>query len=123
MLLDLPAERLALLRSLRASKRLFLLSNTNVIHVEAFEHEARSAHGVSGLADFFEAAYYSCDVGMRKPEGRIFRMVLESNGLDPSETIFIDDSPQHIEGARLAGLNAYHLTGGETLPDLLGQRS
>jgi len=123
MLLDLPTERLALLQMLSESKRIFLLSNTNTIHVHAFEQQVRTQHGISKLTGLFEAAYYSCDVGMRKPEERIFRMVTETNGLVPSETLFIDDSPQHIEGARKTGLNAYHLTGGETVLDLFGQRS
>lgn len=123
MLLDLPTERLTLLRALGASKRIFLLSNTNAIHVSAFEQQVLAQHGINGLAGLFEAAYYSCDVGMRKPEERIFRMVTDTNGLLPSETLFIDDSPQHVEGARKAGLHAYHLTGGETVLDILGQRS
>jgi glucose-1-phosphatase len=123
MLLDLPTERLTLLRALGASKRIFLLSNTNAIHVSAFEQQVLAQHGINGLARLFEAAYYSCDVGMRKPEERIFRMVTDTNGLLPSETLFIDDSPQHVEGARKAGLHAYHLTGGETVLDILGQRS
>jgi glucose-1-phosphatase len=123
MLLDLPTERLTLLQALGASKRIFLLSNTNAIHVSAFEQQVQAQHGINGLAGLFEAAYYSCDVGMRKPEKRIFQMVTEENGLIPSETLFIDDSPQHVEGARNAGLHAYHLTGGETVLNILGQRS
>ena len=57
---------------------------------------------------------------MRKPESRIFHHVLEEEGFDPSETLFIDDSPQHIEGARKVGLHTYHLRAdqGETILDL-----
>lgn len=123
MLLDLPSERLTLLQSLQAQKHIFLLSNTNRIHVEAFERDIESVHGPRALTSCFEQAYYSCDVGMRKPEERIFRMVVESHGLSPNETLFIDDSPQHIEGAKKAGLHAYHLTGGETIIDLFGHLS
>lgn len=123
MLLDLPSERLTLLQSLQAQKRIFLLSNTNRIHVEAFERDIDSLQGPRALTSCFEQTYYSCDVGMRKPEERIFRMVVESHGLSPNETLFIDDSPQHIEGAKKAGLNAYHLTGGETIIDLFAHLS
>ena len=45
---------------------------------------------------------------MRKPEARIFEFVLKEQGYDPSETIFIDDSPQHIEDPKV-GLSTYHL--------------
>lgn len=123
MLLDLPSDRLGLLRELGKSRRIFLLSNTNVIHVSAFEHAVQKHHGINGLSTLFEASYYSCDVGMRKPEEGIFIMVAEQNGLNPQSTLFIDDSPQHVVGARNAGLHAYHLTGGETILDLFGQRS
>jgi len=123
MLLDLPSERLRLLQSLKNQKRIFLLSNTNRIHVEAFERDIEARHGADVFRSCFEHAYYSCDVGMRKPEERIFKMVVENHGLRPDETLFIDDSPQHIEGARKSGLNAHHLTGGETILDLFGHLS
>lgn len=123
MLLDLPEERIRLLASLKDKRRTFLLSNTNRIHVESFETDVRALLGQEGLSPLFEQTYYSCDVGMRKPEERIFRMVIEMHGLAPEETLFIDDSPQHVEGARRAGLHAYHLTGGESILDLFGHIS
>ncbi|HAP68902.1 MAG TPA: hypothetical protein DCR04_04125 [Flavobacteriales bacterium] len=120
MLLDLPIERLHLLSQIREEKKLVLLSNTNEIHVEAFESNLKLKHGHNDLSGYFETVYYSCRVGMRKPESRIFHHVLEEEGFDPSETLFIDDSPQHIEGARKVGLYAYHLRAdqGETILDL-----
>ena len=123
MLLDLPAQRLRVLAKLKESKRTFLLSNTNRIHVDSFEQSMKQAHGINDLSFLFEQVYYSCNVGMRKPEERIFRLVVEQNGLNPTETLFIDDSLQHIHGARAAGLHAYHLTGGETINDLFGHIS
>lgn len=123
MLLDLPAERLDLLSKLQAVKHTFLLSNTNRIHVECFERAINDAHGMAGLSSLFESVYYSCDVGMRKPEERIYQMVVKRHGLDLSDTLFIDDSIQHVEGARRAGLHAYHLTRGETIHDLFGHIS
>lgn len=123
MLLDLPKERLSLLSSLNASRRIFLLSNTNSIHVRCFERSINDVHGLNDLTSVFERTYYSCEVGMRKPEERIFQMLLEVNGLDAQDTVFIDDSYQHIKGARKVGLHAYHLTDGETIIDLFGQRS
>jgi glucose-1-phosphatase len=62
------------------------------------------------LNDFFEKVYYSCDLGMRKPNPDIFTYVCRENGLNPASTLFIDDSEQHIHGAKEAGLNAVHLT-------------
>ena len=42
---------------------------------------------------------------LRKPNVNIFEQVIKENNLNPSETLFIDDTPQHIEGAKKAGLN------------------
>lgn len=120
MLLDLPTQRLDLLEELGLRKRLALLSNTNAIHAQFFEAEMKRKHGIENLNPFFEKVYYSFDVGMRKPEERIFELVLEERSFDPGETLFIDDSPQHIEGAKKVGLNTYHLRAdqGETILDL-----
>lgn len=120
MLLDLPAERLQLLQQLGSDKRLALLSNTNAIHADFFEAEMKKQHGIANLDPFFEKVYYSFDVGMRKPETRIFELVLKERDFKAEETLFIDDSPQHIEGAKQVGLSTYHLRAdqGETILDL-----
>ena len=59
----------------------------------------------------FEAAYYSHEIGLRKPDPNVFRYVLDRHGLVAQETLFIDDSLQHIEGARSLGLKTHHLKG------------
>lgn len=120
MLLDLPVERLRVLEKLHSEKRISMLSNTNEIHVEAFESAMNKTHGIQNLSGFFDHVYYSCRVGMRKPEERIFEYVIKEQNYNPSETLFIDDSPQHIEGAKRVGLHAYHLRAdrGETILDL-----
>lgn len=120
MLLDLPKERLLLLERLYSEKRISLLSNTNEIHVQAFESELKRNHDLNDLTSYFNQVYYSCRMGMRKPESRIFEFVMNQQKYIPAETLFIDDSPQHIEGARKVGLNAHHLRAdkGETILDL-----
>ncbi|MFC2175720.1 HAD family hydrolase [Bacteroidota bacterium] len=122
MLLDVPAERIQLLQRLSEQKRLVLLSNTNDLHITAYKKSLLSAHGINDLSSVFVEQYYSYEVGMRKPEVRIFEYVLEAQKFKTEETLFIDDSPQHIEGAKKTGLNTYHLkaTEGETILDLFG---
>lgn len=106
MLLDMPGKRLAMLD--RASKhyRLFLLSNTNTIHYPAYQNYMRQHFGFSDLASLFERQYLSCALGMRKPEVEIFKHIMYEGGLKPEETLFVDDSFQHVEGARRVGLQA-----------------
>lgn len=106
MLLGVPVKRIEWLRQLGKHYRLFLLSNTNVIHVAAFKELLY--HDLDGfkIEELFEKTYYSCLLGMRKPDREIFEHVIRENGLDPSQTLFVDDSVQHVEGALKTGIRA-----------------
>jgi glucose-1-phosphatase len=118
MLLDFPQERLNALQKLSASHRLFLLSNTNEIHIKAYSKYLQENFGFSCLKNYFEKQYYSYEIGMRKPDREIFDHVIRENNLKASATLFIDDSIQHINGASKAGIAAIHLTPEKTILDL-----
>ncbi len=118
MLLDFPKKRIEILKSLKNKYRTFLLSNTNSIHLEAYNKTLKDTFGISDLSEILEKEYYSHIIGMRKPDLEIFKFVLTKNNLKPNETLFIDDSPQHIEAAKKLGIIAYHLTNNETICDL-----
>lgn len=109
MLGTIPPERIALVKELKQRYQLLLLSNTNAIHVPAFEAIIARDLGIRDFRSLFHGAYYSCELGMRKPNAEIFQHVLEQHGADPARALFIDDSIQHVEGARAAGLHAQHL--------------
>jgi len=115
MLLDFPLRRLQLLQQLRLHYDLFLLSNTNEIHEEAFNNILMKAHGFPHIGLFFDKAYLSHRVGLRTPMPEIFQRVMEENGLQPDRTLFIDDSPQHIEGAKAMGIQTIFLEPGMTI--------
>jgi glucose-1-phosphatase len=119
MLLDVPEEKIQLLKQLKAKYRTFLLSNTNRIHVKCFSAELERVHGSKDFTPWMERCYYSCEIGMRKPDAEIFLFVLNENNLRAEETLFIDDSPQHIAGAKKCGLQTLHYTPGESLQKLL----
>jgi len=118
MLLDLPVQRINLLKELKKKYRLFLLSNTNEIHIKCFRKIIESSYGENIFDSIFEHQYYSSDIGLRKPNADCFQYVLEKNGLEASETLFIDDSIQHVEGARKLKINTYHLIPGEDITTL-----
>ncbi len=118
MLLDFPQERARLLMKLKGRYRTFLLSNTNDLHISFFFRQIKEQYGYDEMKSFFEKDYYSHRLGMRKPDAEIFKHVLRENGLEASETLFIDDTLQHVEGARSAGLRAHHLKLPETILDL-----
>lgn len=115
MLLDLPLRRLQILEKLRNQFDIYLLSNTNMIHEEKFHHQLKLDHGVPHIGVFFDRFYFSHRIGMRKPHQEAFQFVLDQNNLLPEHTLFIEDSPQHIEGAQKLGIQTIHLTQGMTI--------
>ena len=106
ILLDFPQERLHLLRLLAEKYRMFLFSNTNSIHINEVYNILKRDCGVNDLNQYFERIYLSNELGLRKPKPEGFKFILEDNQLNANETLFIDDSPQHVEGAKKVGLNA-----------------
>ncbi len=109
MLLDFPQHRLNLLSQVKQHYRIFLLSNTNAIHFEAYNLLLRENFGINNLSGYFQREYYSHLVKMRKPDAEVFEHILSENDLIANETLFIDDSIQHVEGAKKLGILAYHL--------------
>lgn len=108
LLLDLPAERVEKLKSLKKDYRLFLLSNSNQIHYECYMSRFEKDFGFP-LDNLFEKLWFSHHLGMVKPDPEIFRFVLKDAGLKPEETLFIDDTLVHVEAAKGVGINAWHL--------------
>lgn len=110
MLLDLPAERIALLRELGKQYPIYLYSNTNKIHLDAFRLIIENQHGNANLLEeLFITTYYSHELHMRKPNANGFEHIIEENNLIAEDTLFIDDSIQHIEGAKNVGLQTIWL--------------
>ncbi len=109
ILLDFPKERLELMELLVKKYRLFLFSNTNSMHIKAVYDILIRDYGIKNLDHYFEKIYLSHELGIRKPKIEGFKHIIGSNQLKADETLFIDDSPQHIEGAKKAGLNAQWL--------------
>jgi putative hydrolase of the HAD superfamily len=104
MILDLPKDRLELLLKLKTTHRTFLLSNTNEIHIKFIYNYLQKTYGIKDLSDYFEKVYLSYEMGMRKPDAEIFETVLNENRLDRGNTLFIDDSKQHVDAADKLGI-------------------
>ena len=111
MIKDFPIKRLELLQKLSSTHRLLLFSNTNRIHEEKVRLELKKV-SENSLESYFDRTYLSHTFGHRKPHAESFTRLLEDAEVqEAGKTLFIDDSPQHIEGAKKAGLKAIHLTG------------
>jgi glucose-1-phosphatase len=109
MLLDLPWPRIDLLQGIKTHYRTFLLSNTNAIHIPVFHEYLRRQYGMDNLSAFFEKQYYSFEIGMHKPDREPFDLIIQENNLIPEETLFIDDSKQHLVGAQATGIKTFWL--------------
>lgn len=111
ILLQPIAERIAAVPQIKnAGYRTFLLSNTNATHVPEFEQMMKDSGDYNHFKAGFEAIHYSQELGKRKPHPETFLHLCELHQILPSETLFIDDSIQHVEGAKKAGLQTLHLT-------------
>ena len=109
MLLDFPIQRLELLKKLKNTHRTFLLSNTNEIHMQWFSNSLQHHFGITDLSAYFEKVYLSYEIQLRKPDASIFKHILMAHELNPADTLFIDDSIQHIESASKLGIQTYWL--------------
>ena len=118
LLVGIPQGNHELILNLKSKYRTFLLSNINEIHFDHIMKYLKDDFGFESNDHLFEKIYYSHLLGKRKPEAEIFEQVLMENNLDPAETLFIDDSPQHIEGAKKLGINTYLMTAPDTIQAL-----
>lgn len=119
MLLDIPPARMKRLQQLSKKYRIFLLSNTNEIHIKAFTKILFDTYGGNIFEKTFEKIYYSCRMQKRKPDAEIFEFVLKENNLKAEETLFVDDSEQHIKGAAKTGLHVFQIKTNEEISKAL----
>ncbi|MDQ6532044.1 HAD family phosphatase [Flavobacterium sp. LHD-85] len=121
VLADFPFYRLEFLQELSKKYRLFLLSNTDSIHINTFEEKS----GISFYKDFydcFEKVYFSFDIGMRKPDPKIYQFVLDQNNLVAENTLFVDDKTENTDSAATLGIKVWNLqVGKEDVVDLFSK--
>ncbi|WGK94648.1 MULTISPECIES: HAD family hydrolase [Flavobacterium] len=122
VLLDFPLHRLEFLQLLSQKYRLFLLSNTDAIHIDYFEQR----EGASFYGDFyqcFEKVYFSYEMGMRKPDAEIYHALIRQHELSPKRTLFVDDKKDNTDAAKALGLHVWNLqVGQEDVIDLLDKK-
>ena len=112
VLLDFPIYRLEFLEELSKNYTLFLLSNTDSIHINHFKEKVGEAF-YNRFYNCFKKVYFSYDLGMRKPDIEIYNFVINENNLIPEKTLFVDDNFDNIEGAKKTGLQVWHLLKGK----------
>ncbi len=118
LLLDFPQERVSWLEGIGKRYNVYLFSNTNQIHYDKFMEEFRHNNNGRDFNSFFIKAYYSHELGLRKPTAESFQAIIDAEKLVPGETVFIDDTLKNIEGAKEVGLQTIHLAAPKTVLEL-----
>ncbi len=113
---DLTREMLLRLKA--DGYRLFLLSNTNEMHWIKSSRELIPYPGHS-VDEFFERAFLSYEMGTRKPFQDIFEMTLSQAGINPRETLFVDDNESNVRAASKLGILTFHEREGHRWRELL----
>ncbi|NYU10515.1 glucose-1-phosphatase [Leclercia sp. M50] len=110
-------EVIAIMHKLREQgHRVVVLSNTNRLHTTFWPEEYPE---VKAAAD---KIYLSQEMGMRKPEARIYQAVLQAEGFSAADAVFFDDNVDNIEGANQAGITSILVTGKETIPNYFAKQ-
>ncbi|RZK09543.1 MAG: HAD family phosphatase [Flavobacterium sp.] len=122
ILMDFPLDRLEFLQSLSQKYRLFLLSNTDAIHIQHFQETVGESF-YSTFYQCFEKVYFSFELGMRKPDPEIYSYVLEQHNLSPKRTLFVDDKTENTNSASKLGIQVWNLqVGKEDVVDLFDKK-
>ena len=115
LILNFRKESLEILEKLSADYKLYLLSNTNSIHLKYFKKQFIKETGKASLDTYFSKAWYSSEVGLRKPGTEIFEFALQQENLKAAETLFIDDTLLNIQTAQKLGFKTHHLLATEKI--------
>jgi glucose-1-phosphatase len=109
ILLNWRKNSVAFLKTIGKQYNIYLLSNTNAIHQEAFFESLKIETGITNFNGFFTKAYYSHEIHLRKPNADIFEFVAKDAGINAEESLFIDDSHNNIKTARGLGFKTHLL--------------
>ena len=123
LLLEIPQENIQLLEKLSKKYKLYLLSNTNSIHIERINEQLYKKYNFKNLNPLFDTVFLSHEIGMRKPNTDTFEYVLDEAGINANETLFIEDSIQHIESANNVGIQTRLLESNKPLSGLFPDKA
>ena len=118
MLLDIPRERVKAIEKVKKHYKIFLMSNTNVIHYDLYVRDLQLRFGYNEFDELFDKSYFSFAEHLEKPDPRFFELILDHEGLLPEETLFIDDTEKNINIAKSLGINTYHISREELVRNL-----
>ena len=105
---DFPLHRLLFLENIPKKYRLFLLSNTNEMHINFVKDQYGNGF-YDRFVNCFEKIYYSHKINMRKPDAAPFELIIKENRLSANSTLFVDDTLENIVMANQLGIKTWHI--------------
>lgn len=105
MLLFMVEERFELVKQLKQEYKIYLLSNTNSIHIDWFRRYLDETFGQERWNDLFNHQFLSYEIGLRKPHASIYEYVLREINCEAHQAVFIDDGMVNLKGAASVGIH------------------
>ncbi|MDP5121851.1 MAG: HAD family phosphatase [Spirosomaceae bacterium] len=110
MLLHIPPNRIELIRYLNTKYPVYLLSNTNALHINWCNEYLKEHFQVNHVNDLFTKAFLSYEIELWKPDEAIYQHVLGEIGISADKVIFFDDNLSNIEAAKALGIQSVQIT-------------
>lgn len=117
MIKDVPSCRVKVLQEIARNYNIYLFSNTNQVHIEGFHATFKAQHGID-FPSLFIKDYYSHEIHERKPDLSSYQKVVELSGINPKESMFVDDLEKNIIGGGKAGLQTFWLKPGMEMSEI-----
>lgn len=119
LLRDIPADRIALIDSLKNRYQLGVLSNTNAIHIQELNVILKRDHQLGSLDQIFERVFLSHEMGLAKPSTEIYEKMIADLDTKPERVVFFDDLEANVRSAAAIGIQAIQVTGPRVIFDFL----
>jgi len=102
-IVDVSQEKLDYILELRKKYKVYMLSNTNPV-IMGWARTAAFTPAGRPITDYFDKIYTSYEIGITKPDIRIFEYMLDDSRMIPEETLFVDDGAKNITAGRSLGM-------------------
>lgn len=121
LLLDIPQERIDYLENLKYKYPIYLLSNTNSLHIQKCIKLFKSQYNIPNFRTLFEHAFLSYEMKLWKPDYQIYEEVINHIGCKPEEILFLDDNQDNVDAASDMGIRCIKINPPESFPSILDQ--
>jgi len=121
MLLGIRYHRLDVLAALTQKYKLYVLSNTNALHIEWIDKYLMKRLKFPAFYGLFEEIYLSHEIKKNKPGKDSFQFVIDDSGIRPEETLYLDDRQENLDVAAALGFHSVFVPPTKEVTELLDE--